>query len=128
MKSLDMKKNPKITRILYICAAVMALLIIFNISAATSQLAEAMSKGFKISGQMGTVIGLYVTTVTPYVFYTIALFSLGYIIKKLEDLKGHQNIDMEKGESIRTKQRNNERLHIEKEDEYDEIDDLLKDL
>ncbi|GAA0706540.1 hypothetical protein GCM10008904_15240 [Paraclostridium ghonii] len=128
MKSLDMKKNPKITRILYGCAAVMALLIIFNISAVTSQIADAMSKGAKISGQLGVVIGLYVNTVTPYVFYTIALFSLGYIIKKLEDLKVYQNIDMEKSESIRTNQRKNARLHIEKEDEYDEIDDLLKDL
>lgn len=128
MKSVYMKKNPKITRILYVCAAVMALLTIFNISAATSQLAEAMSKGFKISGELGTVIGLYVTTVTPYIFYTIALFSLGHIIKKLEDLKGHQNINMEKSESIRTNQRNTERLNTEKEDEYDEIDDLLKDL
>ncbi|MDQ0556355.1 hypothetical protein QOZ92_001469 [Paeniclostridium ghonii] len=30
--------------------------------------------------------------------------------------------------SIKTKQRNNERLRTEKEDEYDEIDDLLKNL
>lgn len=30
--------------------------------------------------------------------------------------------------SIKTKQRNNERLSTEKENEYDEIDDLLKNL
>ncbi|WP_284693980.1 hypothetical protein LZ906_002440 [Paraclostridium ghonii] len=40
----------------------------------------------------------------------------------------YHNIYMEKNESIKTKQRNNERLSTEKEDEYDKIEDLLNNL
>lgn len=92
MKSLEVKKAPKVTVILNITAIVMGLFAIFNIYTSYMYISSLTLKGFDPSSQVAEVINYYLSSVTPYVFYGITLAALGYIIKKIVYLVDTKNV------------------------------------
>lgn len=118
MKSSDMKKAPKLTVILYICATLMALSTIFIIYKSNVYISDLVKEGFDPKKELVEVINYYVVTVIPFVFYTISLITLGYIVKKIDYItKGKEEI---KEKSI----------YLERvpENTADEIDDFFSDI
>ncbi|MDM8128932.1 hypothetical protein QUV80_10660, partial [Paraclostridium benzoelyticum] len=73
MKSSDIKKVPKLTVILYICAILMALSTIFIIYKSNVYISDLVKEGFDPKKELVEVINYYLVTVTPFVFYTISL-------------------------------------------------------
>jgi len=120
MKLLERKKEPKVTLTLNIMAIFMVIFAIFNIYTSNKYIADLVKQGFKPSNQVSEVINYYLTAVTPYVFYAICLFALGYIIKKVVYLVDDESLNRLVKENLgRPSVANNE---------DDDIDMLLKDL
>lgn len=114
MKSSDIKKSPKFTVVLYICATLMAISTIFIIYKSNVYISDLVKEGFDPKKEIVEVINYYLVTVTPFVFYTIALITLGYIVKKIDYIiKGKEGI---KEKSIYL-----ERVPENKDDEIDEF-------
>lgn len=118
MKSSDMKKAPKLTVILYICAILMALSTIFIIYKSNVYISDLVKEGFDPKKELVEVINYYLVTVTPFVFYTISLITLGYIVKKIYYIT-------EVKEEIKEKS-----IYLERvpENKDDEIDDFFSDI
>ena len=110
-----MKKVPKMTIILYICATLMALCTMFIIYKSNAYISGLAEQGFDPSKEKVEVINYYLSTVTPFAFYTISIFSLGYVINKINCLTQNQNVIIE----------NNELLKKEEKSKDDEIDDFF---
>lgn len=114
MKSSDMKKSPKLTLILYICSTLMALSTIFIIYKSNVYISDLVKEGFDPKKELVEVINYYLVTVIPFVFYTISLITLGYIVKKIDYItKGK--------EEIKEKAIYLERVPENKDDEIDEF-------
>ena len=118
MKSGDVKKAPKITIILYSCAILMSLCTMFMIYKSNAYISGLVEQGFDPSKETVEVVNYYLSTVIPFVFYTISSFSLGYIIKKVNYIIKNQETRIE----------NTEYLCKESENEDDEIDDLFSNI
>ncbi|KKY01468.1 hypothetical protein VN21_08555 [Paraclostridium benzoelyticum] len=118
MKSSDIKKVPKLTVILYICAILMALSTIFIIYKSNVYISDLVKEGFDPKKELVEVINYYLVTVTPFVFYTISLITLGYIVKKIYYIT-------EVKEEIKEKS-----IYLERvpENKDDEIDDFFSDI
>ncbi|GIM31553.1 hypothetical protein [Paraclostridium bifermentans] len=114
MKSSDIKKVPKLTVILYICAILMALSTIFIIYKSNVYISDLVKEGFDPKKELVEVINYYLVTVTPFVFYTISLITLGYIVKKIYYIT-------EVKEEIKEKSVYLERAPENKDDEIDEF-------
>ncbi|WP_419742436.1 hypothetical protein [Paraclostridium dentum] len=114
MKSSDIKKSPKLTVILYVCATLMALSTIFIIYKSNVYISDLVKEGFDPKKEIVEVINYYLVTVIPFVFYTISLITLGYIVKKIDYItKGKEEI---KEKSVYL-----ERAPENKNDEIDEF-------
>lgn len=118
MKPVDIKKVSKITIILYSCATIMAICTMLIIYKSNTYISNLVAQGFDPKNEILEVINYYLITVTPFIFYTVSLFSLGYIVKKIDNIMKNQEISIV----------NNEYLNIESENEDDEIDDLFSDI
>ncbi|OXX84292.1 hypothetical protein AVM15_05245 [Paraclostridium benzoelyticum] len=114
MKSSDIKKVPKLTVILYICAILMALSTIFIIYKSNVYISDLVKEGFDPKKELVEVINYYLVTVTPFVFYTISLITLGYIVKKIYYIT-------EVKEEIKEKSIYLERVPENKDDEIDDF-------
>ncbi|MGL6107026.1 hypothetical protein [Romboutsia sp.] len=127
MKSVDIKKVPKTTIILYSCATLMTLCTIFMIYKSNTYISGLVAQGFDPSKEFVEVINYYLVTVTPFVFYTISLFSLGYIVEKINHIIKIQNINVENNRYLDKEPKNidKESENID-EDDKDEIDDFFK--
>ena len=112
MRAVEIKKVPKITIVLYICGALMTLCTMFMIYRSNTYIEGLVAQGFDASKERVEVINYYLATVTPYVFYTITLFSLGYIVQRM----GH----LTKGQETRIETM--DCLEVKSENEDDEID------
>lgn len=115
MKSSDIKKVPKLTVILYICAILMALSTIFIIYKSNVYISDLVKEGFDPKKELAEVINYYLVTVTPFVFYTISLITLGYIVKKIYYITEVKEVIKEKS------------IYLERapENKDDEIDDFF---
>lgn len=118
MKLVNIKKMPKITIILYLCAMLMAICTMFIIYKSSTYISSLVAQGFNPSDEIVEVINYYLSSVTPFVFYTISLFSLGYIVKKVDYIIKSQEIRVD----------NNKYLDNESENEEDELDDLFSNI
>lgn len=118
MKSGDIKKAPKMTIVLYLCATLMTLCTMFIIYKSNTYISSLVAQGFEPSKELGEVINYYLSMVTPYVFYTICLFSLGYIVQKIDCVIINQENMKE----------TNGYLENESENKDDEIDDLFSNI
>lgn len=114
MKSVDIKKAPKFTIILYLCSIVMALFTIFIMYKSNVYISDLIKEGFDPKKEIVEVINYYLVTVTPFVFYTISLITLGYIVKKIYYIT-------EVKEEIKEKSIYLERVPENKDDEIDDF-------
>lgn len=114
MKSSDIRKVPKLTVILYICATLMALSTIFIIYKSNVYISDLVKEGFDPKKQIVEVINYYLVTVIPFVFYTISLITLGYIVKKIDYITKGKEVIKEKSVYL-------ERVPENKDDEIDEF-------
>lgn len=118
MKSLDIKKIPKMTIILYSCAVIMTICTMIIIYKSNLYIESLVVQGFEPSKEILEVVNYYIVTVTPFVFYIAVLFALGYIIKKIHCIIRNQETRIE----------NNNYLYEESSDKYDDIEDLLSNI
>ncbi|MGL5346283.1 MAG: hypothetical protein ACRDA3_02945 [Peptostreptococcaceae bacterium] len=118
MRTVEIKKVPKITIVLYICGALMTLCAMFMIYRSNTYISGLVAQGFDASKERGEVINYYLATVTPYIFYTIALFSLGYIVQRICYLIKGQETRIETMDCVEVKTKN-------EDDEIDEFFDNI---
>ncbi|GAA0103924.1 hypothetical protein UT300013_05460 [Paraclostridium sordellii] len=88
MKKYCKQNKNFIVIVLYVISSIMALctlLTIYNSYTYISGLVK--NKALVISEQLINVISYYMNASMPYVFYTVAVFGIGYIIYKLDNLK-----------------------------------------
>ncbi|WP_291579375.1 hypothetical protein [Clostridium sp. UBA6640] len=84
MKPKEPKKNSKMALSLYSMAAIMLICIVFNIYASHSYISNLVKTGaININEQLTEVIGYYVSSIVPYVFYCICLIGLGYVVNSI---------------------------------------------
>ncbi|MBB6714426.1 hypothetical protein [Clostridium gasigenes] len=120
MKLQERNKVSKATKILNTMAIIMVIFAIFNIYTSHMYISSLIKQGFDPIKQITEVINYYLNSVTQYVFYGICLAVLSYIIKKvvyLGDVDSINKLDkdyLEKASVV--------------EEEYDEIDMILKEL
>lgn len=112
------EKAPKLTVILYICATLMALSTIFIIYKSNVYISDLVKEGFDPKKELVEVINYYLVTVIPFVFYTISLITLGYIVKKIDYIMKGKEVIKEKS------------IYLERvpENTADEIDDFFSDI
>ena len=118
MNIKKIKKLPKITLMLYIYATIMLVFAIFNIYTSNKYIEGLMLQGFKPAEQMTDVIKFYIEAVTPYVFYSICITVLGYIVKILKNFVSTENELKEVT--------NYEERQIVKDEEEDIVEELLR--
>lgn len=98
MKTKKIKKVSKVAVLLYVLAIVVFGITLYNAYTCTNDIASMVEQGFVVADNLTDVINYYILNVTPYVFYTICLGVLGYIIQKinrLEQLKAVGVVEVE---------------------------------
>ena len=89
---------------------------IFNIYTSYKHISNLILQGFEPSKQLAEVINYYLISVTPYVFYGICLFLLGFIIKQISYIGNCNEVCG-----------NTEKSVVEQEND-DIVDDILADI
>lgn len=112
----EVKNTPKVTFILNICSIIMGVFAIFNIYTSYKHISNLILQGFEPSKQLAEVINYYLISVTPYVFYGICLFLLGFIIKQISYIGNCNEVCG-----------NTEKSVVEQEND-DIVDDILADI
>lgn len=118
MKNIDVKKMPKMSILLYSCSILMALCILFVIYKSNTYISGLVEQGFDPKKEIVEVINYYLGAITPFVFYTISLTALGYIVQKIDYIIKGQGVIVENNECLGEELKNND----------DEIDDLFSDI
>lgn len=73
--------------LLYVVAAIIAIYSIFTIYISYTYISSLVTAGsIVIKDQLVDVVSYYVSASIPYVFYAIVVWSIGYIINKLNNL------------------------------------------
>lgn len=57
-----------------------------------------VAEGFIISENLRDTINYYLTTLTPYAFYTIVLFVMAYMVQQIKKFLSLQNIEIKHNE------------------------------
>lgn len=85
----DLKKSKRpIVLGLYSLSAIIGVYTLITIYNSYTYISELVAKnGLVISDQLLSVITYYVNASIPYAFYAIAIWGIGYIIYKLDNLK-----------------------------------------
>ncbi|MGL4796528.1 MAG: hypothetical protein ACRDB0_00035 [Paraclostridium sp.] len=109
----DIKKFTKISIALYSCSLIMVICTVFIIYKSNTYISSLVSQGFNPSREIAEVINYYLSTVTPFIFYTIVLFALGYIVQKINVIIQDKELIISKNELL------------DKISKDDEIDDLF---
>ena len=83
MKKFNNKiKNP-LSMLMYIIAIFLGLYTIFTMYNSYAYISNLVDQGFVITDDIKSVVTYCVGASVPYLFYTIAILSIGYIINKL---------------------------------------------
>ena len=90
----------------------------FTIYKSNTYISSLVVQGFDPSKEIVEVINYYISTVTPFVFYTISLFSLGYVVKKIDCIIKNQTLKIENYQS----------LYNESDFEDEEIDNFFSEI
>ncbi|MBC6003002.1 hypothetical protein H8891_04230 [Paeniclostridium sp. NSJ-45] len=109
MRKYSKQNKNFIVVVLYVISSITAIYTLFSIYNSYIYISGLVNnKGLVISEQLMSVISYYINASMPYVFYTIAIWGIGYIIYKLDNLKMYEAnsednqvekyIDMEKAE------------------------------
>ncbi len=106
----DSKQNKNVIVIaLYVMSCITAIYTLFSIYNSYMYISGLVNnQGLVISEQLASVVTYYVNASMPYVFYTIAIWAIGHIICKLDNLKMYEtnsavksvqkDIDLERAE------------------------------
>ena len=92
----------------------MALSTIFIIYKSNVYISDLVKEGFDPKKEIVEVINYYLVTVIPFVFYTISLITLWYIVKNIDYIPNVK-------EEIKQKSVYLERVPENKDDEIDEF-------
>ena len=81
------RKKAILPIVLYVVASIIAIYSIFTIYTSYTYISSLVTAGsIVIKDQLVDVISYYVSASTPYVFYAIVVWAIGYIINKLNSL------------------------------------------
>ncbi len=90
MKKKNKKTNkpnkPKkpVVLVLYGISIVLSIYAIFTIYNSYTYISSLVPQGLVISDELESVIAYFGNTCIPYIFYSISIWSIGYIISKLD--------------------------------------------
>ncbi|MGL4773381.1 MAG: hypothetical protein ACRC2K_07440 [Clostridium sp.] len=127
------KNSSKVATTLKIFGIIMVGLAMFSVYASNKYIGSLIAQGYDPSKQVADVLNYYINNVTPYVFYAICLFTLSYIVKRVEEIwinNNPQSIYEEYKQKV-IKSYDNENEDTEENDsdnEGDVVEDLLKEL
>jgi len=99
MKRTKSKKVSKVAVILYALATVMLGITIYYAYTCYAYVASIVEQGFVISENLTDTINYYLSTLTPYVFYTICLVAIGYILQQMKKILSLQTVNAEEAEA-----------------------------
>ncbi|MBW6411002.1 hypothetical protein [Clostridium weizhouense] len=114
----------RVTTILNISAIIMGIFAVFNTYAGYKHIKDLVLKGFQIKSQLTEVINYYIASISPYIFYGLALFALSVVIRQNID-KSDYSDKIEENKHMAYFSESEEKL--EKEDD-DLVDDLIREL
>ena len=114
MKKTKSKKVSKASVTLYALAVVMLGITIYCAYTCYAYVASIVEQGFVISENLTDTINYYLSTLTPYVFYTVCLVAIGYMIQQIKKISSLQTVNAEE-----------RRLEVEEIDDEDESYDTL---
>lgn len=84
MKKCYMQKKSPIVILLYCLASVIGVYTLITVYNSYTYISQLVSqKGLVISEQLLNVITYYMNASLPYLFYTISIWGIGYIIDKI---------------------------------------------
>lgn len=95
MKKTKSKKVSKASIILYAVATVMLGVTIYYAYTCYAYVASIVEEGFVISENLTDTINYYLSTLTPYVFYTICLAAIRYMIQQMKKILSLQAVNVE---------------------------------
>ena len=99
-----MKKNNKNSKkpaviALYVISILFGIYAIFTMYNSYTYISSLVSQGLSISEELLNVIEYFVGNSSPYIFYAIATWGIGYIVNKLnfisEGIKVENSVDLE---------------------------------
>ena len=95
MKKTKSKKVSKAAVTLYAIATVMLGITIYYAYSCYAYVTSIAEQGFVISENLTDTINYYLSTLTPYVFYTICLVAIGYILQQVKKILSLQSVNVE---------------------------------
>ncbi len=91
MRKYSKQNKNFIVVVLYVISSITAIYTLFSIYNSYIYISGLVNNnGLVISEQLMSVISYYINASMPYVFYTIAIWGIGYIIYKLDNLKMYE--------------------------------------
>lgn len=97
MKNKNSKQNQKVSKVsilLYVLAVVMFVVALYNVYTCYQYVTSIVEQGFVVSESLEDVINYYLSNVSPYAFYAICLWGLGYMIQKVTYLVDHIQLSL----------------------------------
>lgn len=86
MKKDNKKSKSPVVLILYAVSIMFGIYTIFTIYSSYTYISSLVSQGLVISDELGSVISYFVGASSPYLFYSISVWAIGYIISKLNSI------------------------------------------
>ncbi|CEI72528.1 acylphosphatase [Romboutsia hominis] len=91
MRKYSKQNKNFIVVVLYVISSITAIYTLFSIYNSYIYISGLVNNnGLVISEQLMSVVSYYINASMPYVFYTIAIWGIGYIIYKLDNLKMYE--------------------------------------
>ncbi len=95
MKKSNKKSNNPVVLILYVISVLLGIYTIFTLYNSYTYISSLVSQGLVISDELASVISYVVGGSVPYMFYAIAVWSIGYTINKLNYIANEVKINNE---------------------------------
>lgn len=119
MKKCYMQKKSPIVILLYCLASVIGVYTLITVYNSYTYISQLVSqKGLVISEQLLNVITYYMNASLPYLFYTISIWGIGYIIDKINCF----NKDKEHSDKVSQ----NDYIDINREEDLDSFFNEIK--
>lgn len=119
MKKCYMRKKSPIVILLYCLASVIGVYTLITVYNSYTYISQLVSqKGLVISEQLLNVITYYMNASLPYLFYTISIWGIGYIIDKINCF----NKDKEHSDKVSQ----NDYIDINREEDLDSFFNEIK--
>ena len=99
MSAVNKKGKNKISIVLYVVSVLVGIYTLFTVYTSYTYISGLVANGLVISDELSNVISYYVQASSPYLFYTIVIWAIGYIINKLDtisyEIKTSNNTEIE---------------------------------